>query len=45
MVECDGAAGGSSNPLLDVKVRRQSRIFFGIARGAADPPGDLKSEI
>jgi hypothetical protein len=45
MVECDCAAGGSSSPLLDVKVRRQSRIFFGIARGAADPPGNPKSEI
>ena len=56
MIECDCAAGGSSSPLsasrtdsshgeLDVKVRRQSRIFFGIARGAADPPGNLKSEI
>jgi hypothetical protein len=44
MVERDCAAG-SSSPLLDVKLRRQSRIFFGIARGAADPPGNLKSEI
>jgi hypothetical protein len=44
MVERDCAAG-SSSPLLDVKLWRQSRIFFGIARGAADPPGNLKSEI
>jgi len=45
MVECDCAAGGSSSPLLDVEVRRQSRIFFGIVRGAADPPGIPKSEM
>src|SRR5437773_11563963 len=30
-------AGGSSSSLLDV-LRRQSRICFSIARGAADPP-------
>ena len=45
LVECDCAAGGSSRPSLAAKVRRQCRIFFGIARGAADPPGNPKSEI
>ncbi len=30
-----GGLGGSSSPLLDVKRWRRSRIYFGIARGAA----------
>jgi hypothetical protein len=30
--------GESSSPLLGAKKRRRSRTFFGIGRGAADPP-------
>jgi hypothetical protein len=29
---------GSSSPLLDANQSRQGRTYFGIARGAADPP-------
>src|SRR5216683_1036308 len=32
--------GGSSSPLLDVKRWRRSRIYFGIARGAAGSTKD-----
>jgi len=35
-----GGLGGSSSPLLDVKRWRRSRIYFGIARGAAGSTKD-----
>ncbi|PYL44929.1 MAG: hypothetical protein DME29_03515 [Verrucomicrobia bacterium] len=39
---CDiEVAGGSSSPVLDVKIRRQSRICLASPGGAADPPAIL----